>query len=43
MSKSTNFKNTVEWLSNPKIAISLAIMVVIAGLILWLLFLKKNT
>ena len=35
MSKSTNFKNTVEWFSNPKIAISLGIMVLIAGVVLW--------
>ena len=35
MSKSTNFKNTVEWFSNPKIAISLGIMVVIAGVVVW--------
>lgn len=36
MSKSTNFKNTVEWFSNPKIAISLAIMVLLAAGLVWL-------
>lgn len=35
MSKTTNFKNTVEWLSQPKIAISLGIMVLIAAGLIW--------
>ena len=35
MSKSKNFQNAVEWMSQPKIAISLGIMVVIAGLVMW--------